>query len=73
MNADITQRAIAANIEALRQQLADAIITASEAFQAIQEGRQNEAIGTILDLDRTLEDITTLHRAAIALHKSGRG
>src|SRR5579862_4830928 len=72
MKAELTKKAIAANIEALRQLLADAVITASESFQAIQQGEQNQAIGTILDLDRKLEDALALFRAAVALHRTGR-
>ena len=72
MTPELTKKAIAANIEALRQLLADAVITASEGFQAIQAGEQNQAIGTILDLDRNLEDALALYRAAIALHRAKR-
>jgi hypothetical protein len=72
MKPDLTRKAIAANIEAMRQMLADAVILASEAFQAIQAGEQNQAIGTMLDLDRDLEDALALHRAAVALHRTRR-
>jgi hypothetical protein len=72
MNAELTKKAISANIEALRQLLADAVITASEGFQAIQQGEQNQAIGTILGLDSKLEDALALYRAAVALHRTGR-
>jgi hypothetical protein len=72
MNAELTKKAIAANIEALRQLLADAVITASEGFQAIQQGEQNQAIGTILGLDSKLQDALALLRAAVALHRTGR-
>jgi uncharacterized protein YjgD (DUF1641 family) len=69
---DITKKAIAANIEAMRKMLMDTVLRTSEAFQAIQAGEQNQAIGTMLDLDRDLEDALALHRAAVALHRTGR-
>lgn len=72
MKPDLTKKAIAANIEAMRQLLADAVITASKGFQAIQQGEQNQAIGSILDLDKTLEDALALYRATVALHRAGR-
>ena len=72
MNADLTKKAIAANIEALRAQLSECFILSSEAFQAIKEGEQNQAIGTILDFDRKLEDALAFYRAAVALHRTGR-
>ena len=72
MTPELTKKAIAANIEALRQLLADAVITASEGFQAIQQGEQNQAIGAILGLDSKLEDALALVRAAVALHRTGR-
>jgi len=72
MTTDLTKKAISANIEALRQLLADAVITASECFQAVQKGEQNQAIGTILGLDSKLEDALALYRVAVMLHRNGR-
>jgi hypothetical protein len=72
MNDDLINKAIAANIEALRAQLSDCFLLSSEAFQAIQQGEQNQAIGTILDFDRKLGDALALYRAAVALHRTGR-
>lgn len=69
MKNDITIKAIAANIEAMRQLLMDAALKASEGFQAIQQGEQNQAIGAILNLDQDLEDALALYRASIALHR----
>lgn len=69
---DITQKAIAANIEALCQLLENAMLTVSEAGDAIEQGEQNQAIGAMLDLDRDLEDALALYRAAIALHRARR-
>jgi hypothetical protein len=72
MKPDLTKKAIAANIEAMRQMLMDAVLLASEAFQAIQADEQNQAIGAMWDLDRDLEDALALYRAAVALHRTGR-
>ena len=72
MTPELTKKAISANIEALRQLLVDAAITASEGFQAIQQGEQNQAIGAILGLESKLEDALALLRAAVALHRTGR-
>ena len=40
---DITKKAIAANIEAMRKMLMDTVLRTSEAFEAIQAGEQNQA------------------------------
>jgi uncharacterized protein YjgD (DUF1641 family) len=69
---DITKKAIAANIEAMRKMLMDTVLRASEAFQAIQAGEQNQAIGAMFDLDRDLEDALALYRAAVALLQARR-
>lgn len=68
----VTTKAIAANIEALRQLLTDAVVRTSEGFQEIQKGNQNGAIGAILDLDQALQDALALQRAAVALHRNRR-
>jgi len=72
MKPAITNKAIAANIEALGHVLDDAMLRTSEANMAIQNGEQNQAIGALLDLDRHLEAALALYRAAIALHRAGR-
>lgn len=72
MNDKIRMKAIAANIEAMQHLLSDAAVRSSEALVAILDGEQNQAIGTILDFDRKLEDALALYRAAVALHRTGR-
>jgi hypothetical protein len=72
MKPDLTKKAIAGILEAMRQVLADAAITASESYQAIQEGEQNQAIGTIIAIEDKLEQALALYRAALALHRAGR-
>jgi surface antigen len=72
MTPELAKKAIAANIEALRQHLTDSAVIVSEAFQAIETGEQNQSIGAMLDLDERLEAALALYRAAVALHRTGR-
>jgi F0F1-type ATP synthase membrane subunit c/vacuolar-type H+-ATPase subunit K len=65
----IIQNAIAANLAALTQRLAQATALAKEAQEAMEQGEQNQAIGTILDFDRLLPETLALYNAAIALHR----
>lgn len=71
MNDKHQTKAIAANIEALRDQLKDCANLSDEALQAIQNGEPNQAIGCILDFGRKLEDALALYRAAVVLHREG--
>lgn len=61
--------AIAANLKALHALLAVAATRSAEAHQLINSGECNGAIGTVLELDRILDDAKALHAAAIALHR----
>lgn len=70
MNDKHSIKAIAANIEALRDQLSDCFSLSSEAVQAMQKGETNQAVGCILDFGRKLEDALALYRAAVVLHKA---
>ena len=67
----VIQNAIAANLAALSQRLTEAAHLAGEAHAAMAQGEQNQAIGTILDFDRTLPEAQALYAAAIALHRNG--
>lgn len=71
MTPELTKKAIATNIETLSQLLADAATLASEALAAIQQGEENQAIGTILGMDSTLENALALYRVAVMLHRNG--
>lgn len=68
---NVIQNAIAANLAALSQRLTEAAHLAEEAHAAMAQGEQNQAIGTILDFDRTLPEAQALYAAAIALHRNG--
>jgi hypothetical protein len=72
MNNDIIRTAIGANIAALGELLDTAQLRVSEASKAMNEGEQNQAIGTMIDMDQMLENALALYRAAIALHRAGR-
>lgn len=65
----VKQSAIAANLAALQEILAVSAARAAEAHQAMLADEQNQAIGTVMGLDRDLEDALALYRAAIALHQ----
>jgi len=66
---EVKVNAIAANLKALHALLAVAATRSAEAHQLIQSGECNGAIGTILELDRILDDAKALYGAAIALHR----
>jgi hypothetical protein len=72
MNNDTITNAIAYNIAALGELLDTAQLRVSEASKAIAEGEQNQAIGTMIDIDQMLENALALYRAAIALYRAGR-
>lgn len=65
----IIQNAIAANLAALTERLTQAAALAQEAHEAMAQGEQNQAIGTIIDFDRLLPETQELYNAAIALHR----
>lgn len=65
----IIQNAIAANLAALTERLTQAATLAQEAHEAMAQGEQNQAIGTIIDFDRLLPETQALYNAAIALHR----
>ena len=47
-------------------------ITADEAVDAIAQGNQNQAIGTLLYLEDTLPAAQALYKAALTLHRLPR-
>ncbi|MDX9688982.1 MAG: hypothetical protein RBT70_00755 [Alphaproteobacteria bacterium] len=65
------QTAIAANLAALSQRLTEAAELAKEAHEAMEEGNQNLAIGTVLDFEKRLPETQALYAAAMALHRGG--
>lgn len=69
METDVHTAAIAANISALARLLTDAAILAEEGVEAMAQGSRNQAIGTILPLEQSLNAATALFGAALALHR----
>lgn len=72
MKPDRLKIAIQANIDTMQLLIDDAAQRITEAAAAIAEGQQNQAIGTLLDIDTKLESALALYRATIALHRAGR-
>jgi hypothetical protein len=66
---EVKINAIAANLKALQALLSVAAARSAEAHQLIQHGECNGAIGTVLELNRILDDAKALYGAAIALHR----
>ncbi len=62
-------KAIAANLAALDRLLLDASSRSAEARELIERGECDGAIGTVLDMDRVLDDAKALYGAAIVLHR----
>jgi hypothetical protein len=63
------QTAIAANLAALSERLTEAAALAKEAQEAMEQGKQNLAIGTVLDFEKRLPETQALFAAAMALHR----
>jgi hypothetical protein len=60
---------VSAVLKGLRQTLGAASALSCEAYEAIEQDRQNQAIGTILELDDLLKAAGGLLQAAITLHR----
>ena len=67
---EVKVNAIAANLKALHALLNLAAKRSAEAYQFIQTGECNGAIGTVMQLDVILDDVKALYGAALALHRS---
>lgn len=63
-------KAMSANMAALKILLKDAAIRIDEAYDYIEKGEQNMAIGTILDFDELLSEAAALFKATSVLHRS---
>ena len=66
---DARVTAIAANLDVLKLRLRNAADLMAEAYTAMAAGEQNQAIGTVLDLERGLPECDALLRATLALHR----
>jgi hypothetical protein len=61
---------IAANLDALYLRLRQALKLADDSRLAMADGKQNLAIGTIVDLERVLPECEALYRTILILHRS---
>ena len=67
-----TENPIKPLLKSLASVLYEAQVTADEAADAIRLGHQNQAIGTILDLEHRLPTAQALYNAALTLHRLPR-
>ncbi len=67
-----TENPIKPLLEALAIVLYEATVSAKYALEAIEQNKQNQAIGTLLDLEHRLPTAQALYNAALALHRLPR-
>ncbi len=65
---NVYSTAIAANLGALAQHLTEAAELARQAQGTMERGRQSEAIGTVLALEKLLPEAQAFFKAALVLH-----
>src|SRR5260370_16802141 len=73
MDKKTKDKAVTANLKALQALLSDAITCVSEATEYMAHGNRNAAIGSMPGVGESLEQALALYRAAIPLHRAGRG
>lgn len=73
MTTDITTHTIRANMIMLEARLYEASERAADAITALTECSRNQAIGTLLPLERELEIITALMKSVVLLHSMKPG
>ncbi|MDD3028827.1 MAG: hypothetical protein PHS57_00895 [Alphaproteobacteria bacterium] len=67
--ATVTKTVIAANLDGLAQRLSEMAQLAKEASAAMQQGEQNQAIGTVLSFESQIPEIEALFKTAILMHR----
>ena len=67
-----TENPIRPLLEALASVLYEAQVSADHAAAAMAQDQQNQAIGTILDLEQRLPAAQALYTAALTLHRLPR-
>lgn len=68
MKNNIATNAIAANLEVLEQDLANALDVVKEALADANEGERNRAIGGLSRADRAIKSAPALLEAIVAIH-----
>jgi hypothetical protein len=61
--------AITSLLEVIDATLHEAAEYTTEALNAIQSGKRNEAIGTLLSIEKTLPTAAALYEATLTLHR----
>lgn len=68
--AAITKTVIAANLEGLAQRLTEMAQMAQEASDAMKQGEQNLAIGTVLAFESQIPEVEALFKTAMIMHRN---
>ena len=68
--AAITKTVIAANLEGLAQRLAEMAELAQDASDAMKQGEQNLAIGTVLTFESQIPEVEALFKTAMIMHRN---
>jgi len=69
MNRSLLQDGIAANIHALHDILAKAMVDATTACQNLENGRRRAAIGAVVPIGQALQDATSLVAVILLLNR----
>jgi len=67
--ANVAKTVIAANLEGLAQRLSEMAALAKEATEAMSNGEQNLAIGTVLSFENQIPEIEALFKTAMIMHR----
>jgi hypothetical protein len=67
-----TQSSIQPLFRVLAATLEDAALYADEAFEACEQGKKNEAIGTLLSIEELLPTAQALYKVIFTLHRLPR-
>ena len=68
--ASITKTVITANLEGLAQRLSEMAQLAKEASDAMEQGKQNQAIGTVLSFESQIPEVEALFKSVILMHRN---
>ena len=68
--ASVTKTVITANLEGLAQRLSEMAQLAKEASDAMEQGKQNQAIGTVLSFESQIPEVEALFKSVILMHRN---
>jgi hypothetical protein len=66
----VIKTVITANLEGLAHRLSEMAKLAQEATEAMQQGEQNLAIGTVLGFESQIPEVEALFKTAILMHRN---